>query len=629
MNTIHQHAQQVLRFGEGLPPIQGPASDPAIARSWRRCLEQYHLDPSRLHAPCVMERPRLNERRERLERIIAIARWQMNSLHQQLGGSDHAILLTDTQGVVIDSLARDAERADFQRAGLWLGAVWDEATEGTNGVGTCLVERQPLTIRRDAHFHGRHTGLTCSASLILDPCGEPLAVLNVSTCRDEPTGRNNYQTMALTSLSAKLIEDAYFVQTCNGRRLLRLHARPEYLGMLSEGLLAFDERGRIEALNEAALSLLGETREALLGRRLEHLFELSVERLLDPLPGETAGCLALRTRDGRLLHGQLARPAPATKPSRGNSQAPSGAAGPCLADPRLHEAFGRACRVLERDVPVLLHGETGTGKDAFAAALHRAGSRASKPFVAINCAAIPESLIESELFGYRSGSFTGAHKDGMTGKLLQADGGILFLDEIGDMPLAMQTRLLRVLESRQVQPLGAAQALPLDVRLVSASHRDLPAMIAEGTFREDLYYRLAGLQITLPPLRERSDKAELIEQLLSEEAAGEPLRLAPEARQALLVQPWPGNVRQLRTLLRALVALAEDGRIELEDVRAVQPELSVAPLPTTTPLADAEREALLATLDAEHWHMTRAARALGVSRNTLYRKLRRHGIDRS
>ncbi|MGD7217435.1 sigma 54-interacting transcriptional regulator, partial [Ralstonia pseudosolanacearum] len=170
--------------------------------------------------------------------------------------------------------------------------------------------------------------------------------------------------------------------------------------------------------------------------------------------------------------------------------------------------------------PLLLHGETGTGKEAFARAVHQASSRAAQPFVAVNCAAIPETLIESELFGYRGGSFTGARREGMRGKLQQADGGTLFLDEIGDM----QSRLLRVLEERAVVPIGG-EAQTVDVRIVSASHRDMEARVRDGRFREDLYYRLNGLRITLPPLRERADKAALLAHVLAEESRGRPARL--------------------------------------------------------------------------------------------------------
>ncbi|MFC3608687.1 sigma-54-dependent Fis family transcriptional regulator [Stutzerimonas tarimensis] len=620
---ITRHAHRVLSFAEGQP--SAPA-DPAIARSWQRCLERHRLDPGGRTAPCVIERPRLEEHREPLHELINVARWQMTSLHQQLGGAGHAVLLTDTEGVVIDSVSHDSERPAFERAGLWLGAVWNEAVEGTNGVGTCLVERQPLTIRRDEHFRGRHTRLTCSAIPLFDPSGGLQAVLNVSSAREELSRQNTFHAMALATLSAKLIESCLFLRHCEDSYLLRFHARAEYIGLLSEGLLAFDGGGRISAVNEAAVNLLGLRREALLGRSIESVLALRLEALLERARPQPGACWPLHTQDGQLLHGQLRGVRVRTVAASPVAQPPA-VDGMCLADPGMQAGFARALRVLERDVPVLLHGETGTGKEAVARALHRASSRAGQPFVALNCAAIPEALIESELFGYRGGSFTGARREGMAGKLQQANGGVLFLDEIGDMPLALQTRLLRVLEERQVVPLGGDAPQPLDVRLISASHRDLQTMVASGEFREDLFYRLNGLHVRLPPLRERSDRGELIDYLLQKEAAGQPVVLEPAAREALLAHSWPGNVRQLRNVLRTLVALSESDRIDLHALHEVLP-VQTLPAAEARPLALAEREALLTALETRHWQMSRVAEDLGISRNTLYRKLRRNGLKR-
>jgi transcriptional regulator of acetoin/glycerol metabolism len=622
---ISAHAQQVLQAVQGTQPQPGPAADIAITRSWRRCLDQHRLDPASRRAPDVLEHPRLKDHRAPLEHIIAVARWQMNSLHQQVGRDGHVVLLTDARGVAIDSVFNDAEQAEFQRSGLWLGSVWSEETEGTNGVGTCLVERRHVTIRRDEHFRGKHVGLTCSASPIFDSKGELLAVLNLSSVRPETSLQQHYQAMALTNLSARLIESCFFLGDDPHRYLLRFHPEAGFVGLLGEGLLSFDEQARICSVNQAALDLLGISREQWVGQPLASLLETPIEQVLSQASAQPSVCWPMRLQDGRLFYGQLRAPlrtAPLVMPA-----APKvNDLRVCLEDPRLQRGFARALRVLERDVPVFLQGETGTGKEAFAAALHRASARANQPFVAINCAAIPESLIESELFGYRGGSFTGARKDGMVGKLEQAHGGILFLDEIADMPLALQTRLLRVLEERQVVPLGGASARPLDVRLISASHQDLQACVADGRFREDLFYRVGGFAVQLPPLRERSDKGSLLDLLLREEAKGAQVQLEPGVRERLLSHPWPGNVRQLRTCLRTLVALAWEGRISLDDVEELLPTQPIDS--PENPLHLSEKQTLLSLIEAEHWHIARVADRLGISRNTLYRKLRHHGIAR-
>jgi len=278
--------------------------------------------------------------------------------------------------------------------------------------------------------------------------------------------------------------------------------------------------------------------------------------------------------------------------------------------------------------------------------LHHSGLWFDKAFVTVNCAAIPESLIESELFGYTRGAFTGAVKEGRVGKILQSNGGTLFLDEIGDMPLMLQTRLLRVIEEREVVPLGSDQAIPVNLHVISATHRDILQMIQDGEFREDLYYRLNGVTLHLPLLRDRGDKAELIRTLLQEENADqESIEIAEDAFRKLLDYSWPGNIRQLRNALRTASALCRDGIIRLSNLpqeilhtdasaraRApanaagnVEAAAATMNLPSAA-LRDAECAALLRELERMHWNISRTAQALGISRNTLYRKIHKHNI---
>lgn len=627
-NPQKLHAQQVLTLAQGNPQLVGPAVDPSVARSWLRCLQEHNLDPTQNIPPTVIKHACMLERREQLHQILKISSNEMNSLHRQLAGSGHAVLLTDASGVILNCVTKQSEKKIFQQAGLLLGADWSEACEGSNGIGTCLVERQPLTIHQNEHFHSRHIGLTCSSSPIFDPHGELLAVLDVSSARLDVSRQSQFHTMALVNLSAKTIEGSHFLRSYEGEWLLRFHSQTEYIGQFSEALLAFDSDGQVRAVNQGAINLLGLSRRQLLGLTLIEVFDCHLEDLLGRASMQPSASWPLSTRRGKLLFAML----------RGQPQqrihAPGTAAlatpGLYLADPALQNDFRRSLRVYERDVPLLIGGETGTGKEAFAKALHQVSSRGGKPFVALNCAAIPESLIESELFGYRGGSFTGARKEGMRGKLQQADGGTLFLDEIGDMPLALQTRLLRVLEERQVEPIGG-EAQSIDVRVISASHRDLSQYVSEGLFREDLYYRLNGLIIGLPALRERGDKLQLLQFLLREEARGQVVRLEEQAQQALLAYHWPGNVRQLRNVLRSLVALCDDGIIWLAELPAEfrglsDPEITIL-TSASAPLDDAERSALLVVLESESWHITRSAKQLGISRNTLYRKLRKHAIN--
>jgi transcriptional regulator of acetoin/glycerol metabolism len=322
-------------------------------------------------------------------------------------------------------------------------------------------------------------------------------------------------------------------------------------------------------------------------------------------------------------------------------------------DARLVAHLDTARRVVARRTPVLLCGETGSGKEVFARAIHETSPHAEGAFVAVNCASLPETLIESELFGYKAGAFTGAQRSGRRGKILQADGGTLFLDEIADMPLELQARLLRVLDERQVTPLGTEETHPVDFQLVSASHQHLPSLVREGRFREDLYYRLAGIELDLPPLRDRTDKRELIHDVLKDEG-GSDSRLGDDAERVLMAYPWPGNLRQLRHVLRSAAALADGKTITREHLPSLaarvvpSPVSAYAALPAATEPAEAsadaapsdaapavklnpiqanERQVLLQMLEQHRWNVSNVAKALDVSRNTLYRKLHKLHIE--
>ena len=297
-------------------------------------------------------------------------------------------------------------------------------------------------------------------------------------------------------------------------------------------------------------------------------------------------------------------------------------------------------RVIDRDISVLLLGETGTGKGFCARAIHNASNRADKPFVTVNCAAIPETLIESELFGHKAGAFTGATREGGMGRILQANGGTLFLDEIGDMPVTLQTRLLNVIEDREVMPLGASKVVSVDVRVISATQHHPLDLIAKGQFREDLYYRLNGITVRLPPLRQRSDSAELINKLLRSEAGTGGLGDRAGADGAAGAPCWPGNVRQLRNVLRTMLALRTGERLTLADFNeewlagADAEEVPTAEIEAAldadgeSVLSGAEREALRRMLESCQWNVSAAAARLHISRRTIYRKIHRHGLLR-
>jgi transcriptional regulator with PAS, ATPase and Fis domain len=307
--------------------------------------------------------------------------------------------------------------------------------------------------------------------------------------------------------------------------------------------------------------------------------------------------------------------------------------------PALKVAEEQMSRVAVLEAAVLLQGETGTGKELFAQAIHNLSPRAGKPFVAVNLAAVPEALLESELFGYEAGSFTGASKGGHKGRFLQAEGGTIFLDEIGDLPLHLQAKLLRVLQEREIQLVGGGRPVPLDVRVISASHRDLTDLVAQGRFREDLYYRLNVLTLTLPPLRERTgDVLTLARHCLARlaERYDRPVPvLSPEAEGALLRHRWPGNVRELQNAMEHALAYAGDGEILVEHLpaalqRPARPAPPQAVAFGVDPVGRSERGVtrarLLEALRASGGNKALAARELNISRAGLYIKLKEYQI---
>ncbi|WP_208321736.1 sigma-54-dependent Fis family transcriptional regulator [Oceanimonas baumannii] len=393
-------------------------------------------------------------------------------------------------------------------------------------------------------------------------------------------------------------------------------------------LLALDEKGRVRGLTTALLRILSfHQRDTLMGQPVSELLGVGLDALLASRPDSP---LPLG-----LCHWQAWQLAPVTTstPSVKTSRAADPLEQAAGEDPGLLHQATVCRRMVDRGISILIQGETGTGKEVWARALHNSSARHDKAFITLNCAAIPESLIESELFGYGAGSFTGALKGGKQGKIAASSGGTLFLDEIGDMPLALQTRLLRVLAEQEVTPVGELRAVPVELNVICATHRELTGLVAEGRFREDLYYRISSLKVALPPLRERQDRRILIRLLLAELANGTVPSFDAEVEQRLLGYAWPGNIRQLKSVLQYALAMTDEGIIRPEHLPDEVLGDDSKPLredkmrPSLTVVREQqERQLLLETLEHYQWTITRAAAALGVSRATLHRKINRYGL---
>lgn len=455
------------------------------------------------------------------------------------------------------------------------------------------------------------------------------------------------------------VESVHPVDLLPGARR-RLHL-DTLLDALADPVLAVDRAGRIVVANTAAADALSlDDKEALAGMTLAGLFDdpevgrtLLAQGFSEPQREATmrGTPFLLETRpliEGAVLAGGvILLQAPRRIGERLNALQHSGDAGfdAILSESALLRALkARAARLAAVDAPLLLVGETGTGKELLAHACHRASSRADKPFLALNCAALPESLAESELFGYAGGAFSGARRDGKPGLLELADHGTVFLDEIGEMSLYLQAKLLRFLSDGSFRRVGGERETRVNVRIISATHRDLPTMIARGGFREDLYYRLNVLTLKIPPLRERGEDVRLLARHFVERAAVQarrpPCRLTAAAEEALVAHPWPGNVRQLENVIFRAVTLSDRALIAPSDLEliAVPPPPAAGPSASMLPddadcatwaeaVAAFERD-LLQRFYPSYPSSRKLAARLGASHTMIANKLRRFGLPR-
>ncbi|HEY9108745.1 MAG TPA: sigma-54-dependent Fis family transcriptional regulator [Roseateles sp.] len=671
-----------------------PAGPAPLAPPRQAFIERSHQRSEALglkrHEKCDLDplvRSDLNLARERNRRLYTHAAPVMQLLYEQIVNTESMIVLTDAQGTILHAVGDDSFLARAHRVALAPGENWAEHAKGTNAIGTALFEEAPTLVHGGEHFMHANSFLTCSASPIFDPRGNMLGVLDVT---GDHRGYHQH-TMGLVRMSARMIENHWLSDDYNNRLRLHFHSRPEFIGTLLEGILVVSPEGRLLGANRAALDQLGVSGAELRMRSLSSLLGTSPAAIYDhfrmPLSPPMQLCLPTgqaffvsarfdwpsrpvvsgmpRADAVEAVDAAEATPAPLRSEPDAAASAPGGTRFSGLqylrtGDAQLESVIQKVKRVLDRGIPLLILGETGTGKELLARAVHHDSNRSRQPFVAVNCASIPESLIEAELFGYEEGAFTGARRKGAPGRLVQANGGTLFLDEIGDMPLPLQARLLRALQERSVTPLGSTKSIAVDIAVIGATHRNLRDMIAAQTFREDLYYRLNGLALRLPALRERSDIEAIVRRILQAERPQDTPELSPQVLGMFRRYQWPGNIRQLANVLRTAAVMSAGERVVttahlsddfLEDMqRAVGglaplppppapppmawPVHEVAPAPppvaaaaaaepaTARTLEQAEIDMIRATLDAVGGNISLASKQLGISRNTIYRRLR-------
>ncbi|MCH4900562.1 sigma-54-dependent Fis family transcriptional regulator [Pseudomonas sp. B707] len=607
------------------PPL---SHDAIVQDSWSRC-RAFGLNHQSAPAFDQLPAAGIAQLLDRHHSLVQTTHQEVLPYYENiLSNSNCLIMLADNQGQVLTSWGTQRFIEPNLARGFQAGASWVERASGTNAIGTALACEQAVHIEHDEHFLKANRFMTGSAAPIFDAERKVIAVLDVSSDSYLPPSH----TLGMVKMMSQTVENRLILNLFHGQHFqLTFNTGLNNLDSQWAGLLIFDESGQVLSANRRADNLLGVRLSRV---SVESLFKVSLLELINqpdglPFALQTSGrnrfqCLLKRPKQAPVQ----ARVFAETRTAEPKVVVPTAISLSTLhfGDSRVEKAVRQAERLLEKDIPLLIHGETGVGKEVFVKALHQASSRSKQAFIAVNCAAIPAELVESELFGYEKGAFTGANQKGSIGLIRKADKGTLFLDEIGDMPLPTQARLLRVLQERCVQPVGSSELFPVDLRIISATNRSLREQVQLGRFREDLYYRIGGLTLELPPLRERSDKQALFKRLWEQHR--EPSQWAGLSREVLDLferHPWPGNLRQVSSVMQVALAMAEEQPIRPEHLPDdFFVDLEMEPVEVAEPLGIDlnDAEALNRELQLAGGNISHLARRLGVSRNTLYKRLR-------
>ncbi len=590
-----------------------------LTSSWDRC-HQAGLKQRRQPENIILSNAELKARKWSVNALLqAVETYAVPLFNQMFAHSDSRLILTDRDGVILASWGQPRFKERLTQIALDNGVCWQENLKGTNAIGTAIVEARPLTIIGKQHYVHQHQFISCSASPVFNHQGQLIGVLDITS---EQT-QHDLSTQMLVQNMVQQVENHLLCAMPDSAVQINLACEEKLLNSGWQGVLVTDESGQVLAHNHIASQLL----------ECPHMIGLPVEHLLH--------------QQNRSLVFEKHPLQPAAKKSSAFRSA-SPLTTSCdlhFGDARIEQAWQQAHKLIDKEIPLLILGETGVGKNEFVKALHQHSSRQHRPLVIVNCGAIPKDLIESELFGYVAGAFTGASPKGYRGKIRQAHQGMLFLDEIADMPLDAQCRLLHVLQEKEVIPVGSGQSESVDIQVIAATHKDLTAEVEAGRFRQDLYYRLNGLVLELPPLRERQDQAQLIAHIHRQYRLNQQ-HICPQLLQILQAYRWPGNIRELDNMLKVTCLLTSDeplltlahipGHI-LKSLTATAPSQSPSSsgteLPPSLRVSEAQPDLkttvetrLLQTYQATQGNISQTSRLLGVSRNTIYRKLKMLGI---
>ncbi|HDM8069502.1 sigma-54-dependent Fis family transcriptional regulator [Vibrio harveyi] len=574
-----------------------------LSTSWDRS-EQAGLKQRRRPDDIRVTSAFLQDRRHQLNFLIdAVKQFALPLFNQLFAHSDSRLILTDADGVIIGSWGQPKFREKLTEIALSSGACWQEKLKGTNAIGTALVEAKPVSVIGDQHFIQHHRFISCSASPIFDHLGNLMGVLDITS----EEKKHDFSTQVLVQNMVQQVENQLLNQIPQGHIRVDLACEKGLLSSGWQGIIIANEEGQILAHNQVASQLLDQPN--VIGQSLDSILDNSLSRQ----------SLVFKTQP--------------LSESKTSSRSLSASNDLHYGDTMVEHCWQQANRVIDKDISLLILGETGVGKNEFVKALHKNSQRKSGPLVSVNCGALPKDLVESELFGYVSGAFTGANSKGYQGKIRQAHNGILFLDEIADLPLEAQSRLLHVLQDKTVLPVGSNQTIQVDTQIIAATHKDLELLIEQGAFRQDLYYRLNGLIVELPRFEERNDKQALIENIHRHHSDSEQT-ICPHLLSLMMTYVWPGNLRELDSLIKVSSLMAQgETQLELSHVpNHLAKKLSHTSMiedvsvPKTKDMRSTVEDKLVKTYQANQGNISKTSRMLGLSRNTIYRKLKSLGM---
>ena len=619
---------------------------PEIAQSWQRC-RNFKVDPFGQQDHDI-NGSELKDVLHASQHLIKIARPFIHNLYGFVKGSGFQVVLADNDGLIVEAIGDPEIIKKTKQVQLCPGGLWSESVKGTNAIGTAILEKKPIQIFAREHFCQPHHYLTCSASPIFDPEGQMIGVLDIT---GDYTAFNPH-TLSLVVAAVSAIENQLRLHKTTSKLYVSYRFSNTLLETISDGVISVDNNGVINQLNSYGAKMLGVDPKLSIGKHVASVLKkpsamlqvlsTGVEYRDHELSNEDTGkkinqsVSPLRDDTGRTI-GALAI-------LRENKEKLSVRRGGSLTAKYIFDdIIGESDSIVKAKKwgriaagspsTVLLTGESGTGKELFAQAIHNGSSRKDRPFIAINCAALPDTLIESELFGYEEGSFTGSKKGGQAGKFELANGGTIFLDEIGDIPLYTQVKLLRVIQEKKISRIGSSGEINVDIRIIAATHKDLKEEVQAGNFRKDLYYRLNVITINIASLHERMDDVPLLAKhfvnKLSLKLNRKNISVSDGFLEKLKTYSWPGNIRELENAIeRGLNMVSDNGLLVPELLHFDSPTpVKIGERSTEVKsLKDIERDAIVQALNLYKGNILKVSAKLGVGRNTLYRKIKEYDI---